>query len=217
MKPASVKVLLWWIVICMIGGIVFIFPPFRIVPLDKARAKSQAQAFNAGRFAAQFWQSQLTGSLNTAFEAREVLEAIRRDRQSAKNRYGRIVGLGGPHHYFLKGTGRIIALREREAEINLDADNNSSPDIILMTSMIFGNEVLNATGLVNPSQFQRTNDYNAISAQVNRIVETQVVPPFLEKAKIGDTVRFIGCSVKVSDDDPVPIPMRLVPVKLEIE
>lgn len=217
MRLVLKKPLLWLIAGCVIGGMLYAFPPFHIVPLDEARAKSQAQVFNANLFAVNFWQNQLTGSLDSAVEAREVLDAIRRDRQAAKNRYGRVVGLDGPHHYFLKGTGRIIAVHDRQVEISLNGNDTGRPDIILVTSMIFGNEILNATGLLNRSQFQRTNDYNAISAEVNKIVETQVVPPFLEKAKIGATVHFVGCSLKISDDDPTPIPMHLVPVKLEAE
>lgn len=213
MKP----LLLWLIAVCIIGGVLILFPPFHIVPLDQARAAAQVQIFNPGQFAVEFWDNQLTTSFSTAFEATLVLDAIRLDWHSAKRDYARIVGLGGPQHYFLKGTGRIIALHEREVEISLDGNNSDQADIILLTSMIFGNEVLNATGLINRSQFKKTNDYNAISAQVNNIVETQVVPAFLEKAKVGATIHFVGCSTKISDDDPLPIPMRLVPVKLEVE
>lgn len=217
MRLVLKKPLLWLIAGCVIGGMLYVFPPFHIVPLDEARAKSQAKVFNASSFAVNFWHNQLTGSLDSAIEAREVLDAIGRDRQAAKNRYGQVVGLDGPHHYFLKGTGRIITVHDRQVEISLNGNDTGRPDIILVTSMIFGNEVLNATGLLSRSQFQRTNDYNAISAEVNRIVETQVVPPFLEKAEIGATVHFVGCSLKICDDDPTPIPIHLVPVKLEVD
>lgn len=216
MKPA-LKILLWFIAVCIIGIILILFPPFHIVPLDQARTAAQSHAFNPSRFAADFWKNQLTKSFDKAFEAEEVLDAIRLDYQAARLRYARVVGLGGPGHYFLKGSGRIIAVHQREVEIALDGNNSDQADIILLTSMIFGNEVLNATGLISRSQFPKTNDYNAISAQVNNIVETQVAPPFLEKAKVGANVQFVGCSTQISDDDPVPIPMRLVPVKLGVE
>jgi predicted lipoprotein len=108
-------------------------------------------------------------------------------------------------------------LGERQVELALSGNDSEQTEIVLVTSMIFGNEILNATGLVKHSQFKRTNEYNAISAEVNRIVESELVPAFLEEAKVGSTVHFIGCSSKISDDDPVPIPMRLVPVKLEVQ
>lgn len=217
MKPVTKTLLRWLMAAAIISGILILFPPFHIVPLDQVRAAAQSRAFNPSQFASEFLKNQLTVSLNNAFEARDVLDAIRLDHQSAKTRYARIVGLGGPGHYFLKGTGRIIALSQREVEISLNGNDSGQADIVLLTSMIFGNEVLNATGLVSRSQFPRTNDYNAISAQVNTIVETQIVPPFLEKAKIGAKVHFVGCSTQISDDDPMPIPMRLVPVKLEVD
>jgi len=206
------------LIVCgVVGGLLVVFPPVRIVPLESARDKAQAQVFDPGQFALRFWQQQLPGALDDAHEAGIVIDAIRRDRKSAKEQYGRVVGLDGPHHYFLKGSARIIALHERQVELALDGNNSGRADIVLQTSMIFGNEILNATGLVKHSQFERTNDYNAISAEVNKIVESELAPPFLEEAKIDSTVRFVGCSSKISDDDPMPIPMRLVPVKLEVE
>ena len=199
----------------VLGGLLLVFPPCRIVPLESAREKARAQVFDPAEYALRFWQDQLPSALDSAYEAVAVLDAIRRDRTSAQARYGRVVGLDGPHHYFLKGTGTIAALGERRVELTL-ADSEQT-EIVLVTSMIFGNEILNATGLVKHSQFKRTNEYNAVSAEVNKIVESEVAPAFLEKAEIGATVQFVGCSSKISDDDPMPIPMRLVPVRLEVQ
>jgi len=200
-----------------VGVLLLVFPPFHIVSLESAREKAQAQTFDPAEFALRFWKEQLPSTLDSAYEATAVLDAIRRDRASAKAQYGRVVGLDGPHHYFLQGTGRIVALGERQVELALSGNDSERPDIVLAVSMIFGNEILNATGLVKHSQFKRTNEYNAVSAEVNKGVESELVPAFLEKAKVGSTVHFIGCSSKISDDDPMPIPMRLVPVKLEVQ
>ena len=200
----------------VVGGLLLAFPPFHVVPLNLAKEKAQAQAFDPVRFALRFWQEQLPSTFDSAHEAQAVLDAIRRDRKSAKARYGRVVGLDGPHHYLLRGTALIIAVSERKIELALVGNDSERPDISLAVSMIFGNEVLNATGLVKHSQFKRTNEYNAVSAEVNRIVESELLPAFLKEAKVGSTVHFVGCSSKISDDDPMPIPMRLVPVKLEV-
>lgn len=205
------------IVCCVIGGLLLAFPPFRIVSLDEAKKNAQTQAFNPRQYAVKFWQNQLVKSFDDAFEAKTVLDAIGQDRKAAKEKYARVVGLGGPHHYYLKGTGKVIAVGETEVELTLVGNDGNDVDVILVISLIFGNEVLNATGLVSRSQFQRTNDFNAISAEVNKIVETEIAPEFLKKAEVGSIVHFVGCSVKTSDDDPIPIPMQLVPVKLEVQ
>lgn len=201
----------------IVGVLLLVFPPFHIVSLESARENAREQVFNPADFALRLWKEQLPSALDSTYEATEVLDAIRHDRASAKAQYGRVVGLDGPHHYFLQGTGRIVALSELQAELALSGKNNEQAEIVLVLSMIFGNEILNATGLVKHSQFKRTNEYNAVSAEVNKIVESELVPAFLEKAKVGSMVHFIGCSVKISDDDPMPIPMRLVPVKLEVQ
>ena len=82
--------------------------------------------------------------------------------------------------------------------------------------MIFGNEVLDATHIIQRSQFQKTNDYNAVSAEINRMIEHEIAAPFLKDAEVGDTVHFIGCSTGLTDEDTL-IPLRLVPVKLEVQ
>lgn len=201
----------------IVGSLLLVFPPFHIVPLELAKEKAQAQVFDPAEFALRFWQEQLPSALDDAYEVETVLDAIRRDRASAKTRYGRVVGLDGPHYYFLKGTGKIVAIGERQVELTLAGSDGERAEIVLVTSMIFGNEILNATGLVKHSQFKRTNEYNAVSAEVNKIVESELVPAFFKEAKVGSTVYFVGCSSKISDDDPMPIPMRLVPVKLEVQ
>jgi predicted lipoprotein len=215
-EPVRSKWILRLVVCGVVGCLLLVFPPFHIVPLEAAKEKAQTQAFDPAEFARRFWQEQLPSALGSAHEATAVLDAIRRDRTSAKARYGRVVGLDGPHHYFLKGTGKIVALGERQVELTLAGGDSERAEIVLVTSMIFGNEILNATGLVKHSQFKRTNEYNAVSAEVNKIVESELAPAFLKEAKVGSIVRFVGCSAKISDDDPMPIPMRLVPVKLEV-
>ena len=215
--PVRSKWILRLIACGVVGCMLLVFPPFHFVPLELAKEKAQAQAFDPARFALRFWQEQLPTTFDSAHEAQVVLDAIRRDRKSAKARFGRVVGLGGPHHYLLRGTGRIIAVSGQKIELALVGNDSERPDIILAVSMIVGNEILNATGLVKHSQFKRTNEYNAVSAEVNRIVESELLPAFLKEAEVGSMVHFVGCSSKISDDDPMPVPMRLVPVGLEVQ
>ena len=91
----------------------------------------------------------------------------------------------------MKGTGTITAVNPRQIEVRLDS-NNADAEIILMTSMIFGNEVLDATNIISRNQFNKTNDYNAISTEVNRIVEIQIAEPFRKLAKTGETIVISG-------------------------
>jgi len=214
MSARLLKPLILWL---SAGGIVavalVIFPPFRIVCLSETR--QAVKTFDPSEYAADFWQNKLTASFASASDAAEVLQAIRSDRRAAKERYGRVVGAGGPHHYYVRGSGRIIAIRDRYVDLALTDEGEI--DLVLMIAKIVGNEVLNATAIVTPSQFARTSDYNGVSAAINQIVEGDLVPAFLAKANVGDKLHFVGCSKRVQDDDPVPVPLQVVPVKLEIE
>lgn len=200
------------------GGLIivlfFVFPPLKVVSLEEHKNRLTSGEFDPAAFARQFWQNDLPSTFKNAFDAQEVLNAVRNNPTDAKARYGRVVGLGGPCYYLLKGTGTITAIDPRQIEVSLDAEDTDA-EIILITSMIFGNEVLDATNIISRNQFKKTNDYNAVSTEINKIVETQIAEPFLQQVKTGDTIHFIGCSTAVTDDD-MPVPMRLVPVKLEV-
>lgn len=211
----SAKMSIWLFAGGLIIGLFIAFPPFRIVSLEESRKRLNSGNFDPLEFARQFWQNELPSAMEKAVDAQEVLNVIRSDPKKAKTLYGRVVGLDGPCYYLLRGTGTITAINPRHIEVSLDSEN-AGAEIILMTSMIFGNEVLDATNIISRSQFQKTNDYNAISAEINRMVETQIAEPFLKQEKPGETIHFIGCSTGITDED-IPVPMRLVPVKLEAE
>ena len=203
----------------LLAGLIIVFfiffPPFRIVSLEESKVLDLADVFDPVKYARQFWQEQLPLSYKNAYDAQEVLNAVKNDLKDAKERYGQTTGLGGPCHFLLQDTGTITSIETRQIEVSLSTQDNDNK-IYLMTSMIFGNEVLNATNIISRSQFQKTNDYNAVSAEVNSIVEKELVKPFLSQVKIGDSISFIGCSEGITGSDSA-VEFLLVPVKLEVE
>jgi predicted lipoprotein len=211
----SAKMITWMVAGGLIIGVSVMFPPFKIVSLEENRNRLNTGVFDPLVFARQFWQNELPQALKNAADAQEVLNAIRNNPVQAKSRYGRVIGLGGPCYYFLKGSGTITAIDTRQIKVSLDRQD-SNDEIILLTSMIFGNEVLDATNIISRNQFKKINDYNAISTEINQMVEKQITEPFLKQAKTGDTIHFIGCSTAITDEDSA-FPMQLVPVKLEVE
>jgi predicted lipoprotein len=212
MKAISPRARIWIVLGAIEILLLVCYPPIRVVGLNDARDTAALTAFNPGTFAAQFWDGKLAASLESADDAAVVIEAIRRDRNAAKKAYGRVVGLDGPHHFYIRGVATVVAIDDRAVRLKLVGDESTEPDVVLQTSMIFGNQVLNATGLIGRSQFSRTNDYNEVGAAVNQIVERRVIPALSADLKVGERVEFVGCSDEVSDDSPLPIPMRLIPV-----
>jgi predicted lipoprotein len=67
--------------------------------------------------------------------------------------------------------------------------------------------------LLEVSAFPNSQDFNAISAVLNRRVEEQVLPRLRAKAVIGARVRFVG-GAEV-DDPASALPLRVVPIRME--
>jgi predicted lipoprotein len=195
---------------CLLGLIVVFWwaPPFHIVELNAAQ---QAQpAFDAVAFVDKFWFGRLAQSLDRATDAVVLKEAIYTDSKAAREKYGRIAGLGGDYYFFVAGEGRVVSVGQHEVSLSLDA-NGSRADVVLETGNIFGNAVRDGTGLLNVSDFADSQDFNAISAEINRHIEEQVLPNLRTKAVVGAIVHFAGCA-EIADEGTDLHTLLVVPV-----
>jgi predicted lipoprotein len=206
-----------WLALAIVAGTVLFKSPllFRIVPLDEARRQQESQAFDPRAFAEEFWVERLMTSVEDAADAAVLFAAIERDRKAAKERYARTLGIGSVYYYYVAGVGDVLSVSEDSLELSL-AKGGTDIDIVIVTANIFGNAIRNGTGLLDVSDFPNSRDFNNISREINRIVETRVVPPFLETVEVGARVRFVGCT-EIMDEDTDLHPMRLIPVVLEVK
>jgi predicted lipoprotein len=81
--------------------------------------------------------------------------------------------------------------------------------------MVFGNTVRDATGLLDMDSFPNSQHFNDLSTELNRIVETRVLPGLRDRAEVGRKVRFVGCA-EVARDARRRKPLKVVPVRVEI-
>ena len=64
------------------------------------------------------------------------------------------------------------------------------------------------------SDFPNSQDFNALSTEINCRVEERVLPVLKRKAAVGAAVRFVGCAEIADPETDVP-PLRIVPVVIE--
>ena len=83
----------------------------------------------------------------------------------------------------------------------------------LSTGLLFGNTVRDATGLLDVSEFPNSQDFNTVSAELNHLVETEVLPALLSGAAIGQRIRFAGC-IEL-EEGPAPKVLPVIPIKVE--
>jgi predicted lipoprotein len=190
----------------------YLVPLFHVVPLKAARQQSAKAAFDATAYVDSFWQGPLLESAQNAVDAAELLAAFRQDPGDAVARYGHRLGLSGNASFFVSGTGRIVAADDDAVSIALQEGDPA--EVVIEIGPVFGNAIRDGSGLLDVSSFANAQDFNAISAEINRRVEEQVFPVLAAKATVGATVHFVG-GVDVADSEGAPSSLNLVPVIIE--
>lgn len=202
----------WLLFGLVLAVLCWLFPPFHVVPLQQARKQQQEGAFDAATFAVKFWEKQLLPATSKAASATEVLSLLARDPDAARKRFGRSLGVSSAVYFFLKGSGQITAIEKESIQIALDGSESKKP-VKLFTGLLFGNTVRDACGLLNVSDFPNSQDFNDLSSELNRLVETRVFPDLRQHAAVGKSIRFTGC-VELAEGSP-PNVVEIVPVKIE--
>jgi predicted lipoprotein len=205
----------WIVGVFAVTAICWIFPPFHLRSLPEMRETRAGAQFNAGLFAEQFWTEQLLASLDRAVAAEKVLAAIATAPSQVRERFGRTVGISSSYYLFLHGLGRVVSVDEESVGLSLRA-NSAHADVVVPLGLVFGNAVRDGTGLLESGAFPNSQDYNAIAAALNELVETRVLEELQREAAVGQWLRFAGCA-EVADEEFDLEPLRLVPVLVRIE
>ena len=199
----------------LLGVVCKFFPIFHIVPLKRAETEKNAGTFDAAKFVEDFWSEKLPGSFDRAADAKELLTAVNDDPASAQKKYAHTLSLGGGYFYYLRGEGRILTTNKDSVSLAISA-NATNAEVVLQTGLIFGNAVRDGTGLLNASDYSNLQDFNNISAGLNKLIEADVLPKLRADVYVGATVKFVGCA-EVDDETTDLHPLQVVPVQAEVE
>ena len=196
------------------------FPLFhvkRLPPVDAAAAPSAvatADRFDAKATAEKFWRDRLPAAGSQAADLARVVRAVRADPASARQSLGKPAGVG-VYYFFLQGRGRVVA-RERNV-LRLAVDGAPEETIELRIGPVFGNVVRDGCGLLDVNAFPGLQEFNALAAELNALVEKQVLPDLRAKAVVGAMIRFTGCAeAPDSIGDPGEPLFTVVPIQAEV-
>jgi len=188
-------------------------PLFHVVPLDVARQRTAEAAFAPAAFVERFWTEGLIPGTGGAVDAAELIAVVQHDRQAARRTHGRRVGLGDVYYYYVAGIGRVVSVDRNSVGLAL-RDDQPQVQVLLEAGPIFGNAVRDGTGLLDVNDFANSQDFNALSAEINRRIEQHVLPNLRRMATIGARVGFVGCA-EIMDEDTDLNPLRIVPFLVE--
>jgi predicted lipoprotein len=182
------------------------------MPLGQAQQKQLRGAFDAPAVARAFWDQKLLPATARAVPIDELLSVLAQDPTMARQRFGRALGLSSTICFFVQGSGRIAAMDKDGINVALE-DVPAGTGVRLSTGLLFGNTVRDATGLLDVNEFPNSQDFNAVSAELNRLVETLVLPALRSHAATAKTIRFAGC-IEL-EEGPAPKTLQVIPVKVE--
>ena len=206
------RILKWLAAIVAVAVIVWFLPLFHIVPLQAARDQAALAGFDAAAFVDPYWDGPLRESVQGAPDAAGLLAALRRDFTGTADRFGHRLGLGGKVSFFVSGQGHVVEVQGRIVGIALE--ENGPAEIAIRTGPVFGNAIRDGSGLFDVSEFASVQDFNAISVEINRRIETEVLPNLEAIAEVGAPIRFIG-GIEIADSGDAPDTLNVVPVRIE--
>jgi predicted lipoprotein len=203
---------LWPAAAAVLLVLVWLMPLFRIVPLEATREQSAATAFDPVARVASAWAGPLREAAADAVDAAELLAALERNVADAAASYGHRLGLATSSSYLVSGKGRVTSVDARSVAVSIDDDEEA--EVLIELGPVFGNAVRDGSGLFDVSDFANAQDFNAVSAEINRRVEEEVLPALAQGAEEGRSLRFAG-GVEIADSSGAPELLRVVPVQVE--
>lgn len=207
-------VVTWAVLLVSVAAICYALPPVKFVRKISVGPASMRPTDIAAS-ARRAWDERLQNSASHAANASELLTAIRTDRVAASRKYGRRVGVGGSYFYFVTGVGRVI--RKTPSRIDLVIDPAAKEaEVCIETGNIFGNAIRDGTDVFKIGDFENSRDFNQLSQELNKLVETRILPVLREKAAVGSELRFTGVA-EVTDEDQDLHPLHIVPLAAEVK
>lgn len=182
--------------------------------LDEVKAASTSKQFDAASYARNFYSKKLLPNLDKAIELNTLLSLVKSEPDKAFKDYSHALGIGNVRYFLVKGEGAITGIDENDVAITLKSDS-AKKEIKIATEFVFGNAIRDASGLININEFNSTMDFNNVSAEVNKIIRTEVLPTFKTNAKQGDLVRFSG-AIELNQAHLNADSIEVIPISLRI-
>ena len=201
----------WIIATLVLAALLWFVPLFRVAPLKETRAATPAVAFDASAYVEEFWSGSLLTRAADAVDAEALRAALRTDPAAAAAEHGHRLGLGSSVFYLVSGRGTIVAVDDDSVSIALGEGKGTG--VVIEIGPVFGNTIRDGSGLLDVSDFSNTRDFNAVSAEINRRVEEQVLSELSARSAVGTAIAFTGAT-EASESGPAPDILTVVPITI---
>ncbi|MEN9613207.1 MAG: hypothetical protein RLZZ628_4021 [Bacteroidota bacterium] len=195
-------------------AILFIgYHSIEVKPLDVVK-KAASQKLDAVDFARTFLTKTLPPALEKAMPIQNLVAALISDKNKAFNELSHAVSIGNVRHFLVKGEGVVSKITEDEVVI-LVPNQNKNLSLRLATEFIYGNSIRDAAGLFDIKNFTNNSDVNNIASEINKIIRTEVIPPFKQQVKVGSKVQFTG-ALEMNQEHPQTDNLEILPISIQL-
>ena len=174
-------------------------------------AKVEA-AFNANDYSKTYLLEKIPAANNKTVLLSNLLLALDNNSQQAFKNFGHSQNQGDINYFFVKGDGVVTGIDEEFVTIK---ERSSATEIKIAIQYIFGNTARDCSGIITIEEFSNTMDLNNVSEDINKLIKTEIVAPFVAKVKKGENVSFVG-GIELSQSDWKNEALEIVPLQLEI-
>jgi len=181
--------------------------------LDEVKAATAG--FDGAAYATEFWSEKLTPAMEKGVDLSTLLQQLQANPDQAFATHSHALGIGNIKCFPVKGVATVKNVRENEVLVALDSQP-AGTELTIATEYIFGNAVRDASGQIDINAFTNTMDFNTVSAELNNIIRTRVIPPFRRQVKAGDRVEFTG-AIELNQKYLNFSSIEIIPVSLSVE
>lgn len=174
------------IIILTAAAFAAVYFSFYTENLTERQKREEMSRYNPEQLVNKIMKDSLASLEQKALSISMLAEGIRNNAEEFAKTHGKVLGIGSPVFYIVKGECHDAKLADGE-EIHATADGIS---IKIPIKHIFGNNARDASGWFNIDNFKNTMDFNAVSAEMNKYI-TKETAGFKMPAE-DQTVTFVG-------------------------
>lgn len=138
--------------------------------LTERQKREEMSKYNPAQLVSAFMKDSLSSLERNALSVSMLAEGIKHDADGLAEKHGKVLGIGSPIFYIVKGECTDAKIVDGE-EIHAVADG---VNIKIPVKYIFGNNARDASGWFNIDDFKNTMDFNAVSAEMNKYITVQM-------------------------------------------
>lgn len=200
-----------YILLLVLGGFTVsksVYIKKRNAPENRAEAK-----FDAARFSAELWKDKLPAKLDSAIELTALIRALESNPGDAFTKYSNALAIGNYRYSLVSLQGEISAVNEDDAVIQIK-HADSLLKVKLVTEYVYGNAIRDASGLVDIDSISEPAALNDISASLNKMVRSKVLPGVKQELKQGQQLEVTG-AIEINKEHTRFNTLELIPVRVK--